>query len=499
MSWGKNVFGYLMWILYTLFTGVVLVCLAGAACTGSGISIYAGGAAALIYLAALGGFVFLLRRLWTEELGKKKTSALPAAEALAAIVLLAVGLLLRFQGMERAGQESIYFEAARIEAGQVIPQAAHGAVFFYLQVLRLVLAFLGNKFSVGVGLQIFLHLTASLLLYFVLRKLAGKMAAIVVLAFCMCAPYMVESSLVLSPTMLFFLLFVLAAAVTVLCGQGRPVWYFFSGIMISIPVYLDVSGLLLLILAAGTAFSYEKKENSPGRKAGSLLLCFLGAAAGFAGCVLADSCLSGKSFQGVAGAWYRLYEPGAFRLPVTGGESGALYWEALILAGLMAFGIFSFWINRQKERMSIYAAGMCLVILGMCFGIFTEEMPGSLLLYLLMTLLAGIGLGGCFPEEGAWETPGIEEVPDARKTPGIEEVSGTEEVTGIEKMSYVQDTGEDVSALETAGEEKKVQFIDNPLPLPKKHQKRVLDYHLEDTGEGEEFDYFVDENDDFDI
>ncbi|MDE6167187.1 MAG: hypothetical protein K2G28_01860, partial [Acetatifactor sp.] len=63
----------------------------------------------------------------------------------------------------------------------------------------------------------------------------------------------------------------------------------------------------------------------------------------------------------------------------------------------------------------------------------------------------------------------------------------------------VQDTGEDVSALETAGEEKKVQFIDNPLPLPKKHQKRVLDYHLEDTGEGEEFDYFVDENDDFDI
>ena len=28
MSWGKNVFSYLMWILYTLFTGVILVCLA---------------------------------------------------------------------------------------------------------------------------------------------------------------------------------------------------------------------------------------------------------------------------------------------------------------------------------------------------------------------------------------------------------------------------------------------------------------------------------------
>ena len=224
MSWGKNVFSYLMWILYTLFTGVILVCLAGAACAGSGISIYAGGAAALVYLAALGGFVFLLRRLWTEGLGKKKTKALQAAEALAAVLLFAAGLFLRLQDMGRAGQESIYFEAARIEAGQAIPQAAHGAVFFYLQVLRVALAFLGNKYIVGVGLQIFLQLTASLLLYFVLRKLAGKIAAIVVLAFCMCAPYMVESSMVLSPEMLFYLHFVLAAAATVLCGQGKPVW-----------------------------------------------------------------------------------------------------------------------------------------------------------------------------------------------------------------------------------------------------------------------------------
>ena len=54
-------------------------------------------------------------------------------------------------------------------------------------------------------------------------------------------------------------------------------------------------------------------------------------------------------------------------------------------------------------------------------------------------------------------------------------------------------------ALESDGEKNKVQYIDNPLPLPKKHRKRVLDYHLEDTGDGEEFDYFVDENDDFDI
>lgn len=488
MSWKKNIFSYLMWILYSLFTGLILVCLAGAVCAGTGISIYAGVLAAAVYLAALGGFIFLLRRLQPEKFWETKTKALAAVEALAAVALLAAGLLLRFRNVGQSGQESIYFEAARIEAGQAVPQASHGAVFFYLQFLRFTLAFLGNKYFVGVGLQVFLLMAASLMLYFVLRRLAGRICAIVVLAFCMCAPYVVERSLKLSPEMLYFLLFVLAAAVIMLFAHKGPAGGLFSGIIAAILVYLDVSGLMLLLLAAGAVFSYENKDESPGRKA-AWILCFLGGtAAGFAAYAFADSCLSGKSFQGVVRAWYRLYAPGAFRLPVTGGETGALYWEALILAGLMAFGIFSFWLSRHRDRLSIFAAGAGLVILGMCFGIFTEEMPGSLLLYLLMVLLAGIGLGGCFTGEDM-----ILKMRKEREAPG----SGIQEELEIREAPDVWEEPEVREAPVPVTQ--KVQLIDNPLPLPKKHQKRVLDYHLEDTEEAEEFDYFVDENDDFDI
>lgn len=45
----------------------------------------------------------------------------------------------------------------------------------------------------------------------------------------------------------------------------------------------------------------------------------------------------------------------------------------------------------------------------------------------------------------------------------------------------------------------KPNYIENPLPLPKPHQKKVLDYNVEPSGYDDDFDLLVDENDDFDI
>ena len=51
---------------------------------------------------------------------------------------------------------------------------------------------------------------------------------------------------------------------------------------------------------------------------------------------------------------------------------------------------------------------------------------------------------------------------------------------------------------EPAEEKKQVKYIENPLPLPRKHKKRVMEYprHI---SEEDDFDHPVDENDDFDI
>ena len=49
-------------------------------------------------------------------------------------------------------------------------------------------------------------------------------------------------------------------------------------------------------------------------------------------------------------------------------------------------------------------------------------------------------------------------------------------------------------------EKKQVQFLENPLPLPKKHVKRIMDYSLPpEQKENDDFDIPVAEDDDFDI
>lgn len=50
---------------------------------------------------------------------------------------------------------------------------------------------------------------------------------------------------------------------------------------------------------------------------------------------------------------------------------------------------------------------------------------------------------------------------------------------------------------EAMSEEREINYIENPLPLPKRHVKRTLDFKLDDKQD--EFDVEINENDDFDI
>ena len=45
---------------------------------------------------------------------------------------------------------------------------------------------------------------------------------------------------------------------------------------------------------------------------------------------------------------------------------------------------------------------------------------------------------------------------------------------------------------------KKVQYIENPLPLPKKHIKHVMDYSLKEMPDEDDFDLDIGDEDDFD-
>ncbi|MCI9143128.1 MAG: hypothetical protein HFH87_10990, partial [Lachnospiraceae bacterium] len=355
MSWNKNAFSYLIWGLYSFMAGVILIATGSVLCVEAGVAAYWGIALAVLYGIIVCAIVFKLQSLAPalDSLAGKKRGILTVAEALLVIAFFAAGLFLRIQGAGNAELSSEYFEMAKVATGQKIPQIVHGASYLYVQLLHEVFVLLGNQFVNGIWAQTALQMAAFLLLYFVMRKLTGAKAALMTFGFFMCAPHMIQNALVLSPDMLYFLILMIAVSLIIM-GFGKkpePAVFLLRGILAAFCCYLDIAGGLLLIIALGVIFCRREEAAEPRRKAVAAILCLTGAIAGFVVFIFLDALLSGKAFQGVMGAWLALYRPESFRLPVTFGATG-MDPEVWVLAGALAFGIFSFWCHRQEERIS---------------------------------------------------------------------------------------------------------------------------------------------------
>jgi len=584
MSWKKNAFSYLMWFAYAVVTAGALAGVSMMLGERMGMGQYFWVLFVVLFLACIGGIVFLLHHLAPgfSAFAAENRRILLAAEILWVAALFSLGLVLRLREAGAAGRISEYYEAAKVVEGQHIPRIVHGATYFYVQVLHMALKLLGNRITVGTWLQIILQFAAFFLMYLIVRRLTGMVSALVTLGFGMCAPYLVQKALALSPEMLYFCIFMAAAAfIAAGCRDTLKSGIFFlAGGVAALCLYLDVSGGLLLLFACSLVFADRGQEETT-KKAAALVSCLGGAAVGFLASVLLDAFTSGKSVFGVASAWGALYQPEAFHLQGMEIPSESLP-EYLILFGCMAFGIFSFFCHRERERIAVLMAALCAVTAAEAWGIFSEGVSGGFTSYLLLVLLAGAGLGQCFPEKALWGKAVLEsgedsgerkdeleqkgEEPEAVSVKkvvlqseavpveGCEEleavpVEGCEELEALslescedlaeesaeedmetgfldeddeneleeafekDKLTTREETVEEMGFLdeEDVEEERKepeeeappvrktVQYIENPLPLPKKHVKKVMDYSLQGTSEEDDFDYAVAEDDDFDI
>lgn len=489
MSWKKTVFSFLAWLIYTIMTWFCLLCLGTAYCGQMGVDVRFGALIMICVVALAGLAAYLLRRLsGIREAFRSRRKLCVAAEAALAVSFLAAGLLLRIWKMGEAGETAAYFEIARVTEGQGIPQIAHGAVYFYVWMLHGIFRLLGNSFFMGVGCQIVLQYLGAVGVYYVLRRHAGPVSALTALGFFMCSPYMIRLGLNLSPGMLYFCFFIAVAALISRGSRGRLRQPFFVlvGIGVSLLVYMDIAGVLLMLFAFAAIFCRREESTPAHRRAGACLCFLLSFAAGFWGCVFVDSLVSQKSFEGVWNMWLQLYRPEKFALPLTVGILD-LQTEGLILLGLMTLGIFSFWFVKKRERLTALMSAVCLTAAGSCFGIFTDEMPADLYLFFFFSVLAGVGLEQCLANGkvtgGATEELPVDEEELAEEETPMEDEQPAEEEELVEEEHLAE---EEPPAEEEQPEP--IQFLENPLPLPKKHvKKKTIDY-----------DYPVADDDDYD-
>jgi len=142
------------------------------------------------------------------------------------------------------------------------------------------------------------------------------------------------------------------------------------------------------------------------------------------------------------------------------------------------------------------ALALALGILNGC-GMLSEDMPGLTLLYLLLAVAAGAGVQAVLPYEMELlrEVKGVlPETVDAVPV-GTASTKRRLKVQDLETEEFPEEEPADFQ--EEPVETEKIQLIENPLPLPKKHVPKVLDYKL-DNDDDSDFDYPVADDDDFD-
>ncbi len=482
-----------MWLIYLLVIGIAVGFAGGALCSAVGAPQYFEMIAAAGYMLFAGILVFLLHRMAVklDALPEKKGKGFLWLERIAAAALLAAGLFLRLSQMREEVGESVYLELAYVSStGQGIPQFSHGIVYFYVWVLRFTFLLLGNKAMAAVGLQIILQMSGVLLLYFAVRKMAGRISAMMLLAFSMLSPYMTGKAITVSPEMLYLFLFALVLFYVSRGLNWSGDWGFWlpAGVLTAVLGYLDVTGFLLVPLMAGVIFSEQK--SGEGKRAFSAFGCLAGLVLGAAGCVTVDMLSSGKSAQGIVKAWGELYHWDELQLLVRLPGFDSL-WLILFLLCFMVWGIFSFWCHRKTERFSLWMLCVTGVAFLQLWGVFTEEMNGAVYLFFFSTVLAGLGIReslAVYPLDRQKGEDKVQNQSDQNESDQNKREPSGAEITSQESPSE-----------EKTGDGQEIEWIENPLPLPKKHVRRVMDYKLDPKKEDlDGYDVLVPDNDDFD-
>ena len=513
MNYKKSILSVVLWFIYAIIAGTGLVGTTMVMLLPEGGSRPIGLVIAGIWLAVTGLVVFLLHRLFggsPERQKEDRQKVLLILEGMLFVALLAVGIVLRTREVmlyDAAGDVgNVWFEAAKVTETTQIPQVVHGAVYFYLQVLHGLLVLLGNKMTAALILQAVIQILTGIFFYFAVRRLTGAAGAVVTLGCFMLSP-LLSDTVILGPEPLYLLLWSIGLCVSVgilahfqqkgdITGLGSLIGFFFGGVAIGVLGYLDIMGFLLLLILFSVLFLEAKQAVGILRRISAAFLGLSGTLGGFFLSIALDAVGSGKLMGNVLLAWWRVYTPEKFSLAVTytenvsqGGTFPVI--AAIFTETLFCIGAFSYWCRKKWERQTIWVAVMVALGILICVGMTGEEMQGRSLLTLLVVTIGGAGVQAILPYTTRDEL--LQTVVEA-------EVMSSPKKRRLKVQDLeTEELPEEAEPLpEETVEMEKICLIENPLPLPKKHVPKVLDYKLDNDEEGD-FDYPVADDDDFDL
>lgn len=563
MSYKKNAVSYGIWALYLTVVGVVLSFLGMAVGgQSSGIPYMALILLALAF-GTLALVYFLAKKIIDSVKVKKMAAGKAVlVEGILVAVLLLAGIALRILLIGGAGEEAAYYEVAKVTESGMQAQLVQGSIYYYLCLLNGLFRLVGNKWMAGIVLQIVLQMLGIGISYFAVRRLSGRGPALVVLVFLTIAPGSVRDGITYSPKMLYFCMYALILLIiagymyrTTRSGGRVLTWILavLCGALVAFAGYTDIVGFTLAIPLFGLP-TLKREERGTVLWVAQLFLFLIALAGSFCLLTWVDGAVSGSDFRRVLGAWGETYRLKGADYNFIFREAG---YETILMLVLIALGIFTFMRRKNEEMFSPWVMMLMSVALMRVLGIVTPNMNGSYQMYFAMAGLAGVSLSELFvqgggvadvpemvvedldeePAEPIVSRPSQQPVrvwpPEPAVSAGAVEATAvaaeTEKDRRIEKNvrrrsvkkqrrqaetdvpvweslpqesaaeSKAPEVREDMAEKKQEDGQKQVQFIENPLPLPKKHVKKVMDYPIQPDASMMHYDVEVDPGDNFDF
>ncbi len=476
MNLKKNNFSYFAWLVLLFFTGAscAFFGLVLAQISNLNVLLVAGGLVTLFFIVFFG--LYLLIGYWGEKREQRPNilKLLSLSQKLERIFLLSVlvlGVIIRVLMMEHAGEEAAYFQVCKItDRSGLSIKPVQGSVYFYCQLLHGLFYVLGNQWMAGIWLQIFLQIIGAFIMVLGLRKLINRIPAYLVYLFILFSPQSIRAGITYSPQILYFCIF--SAIFYFLADYIQRsqhseenktfMWLYtiFAGVLIGWSVYLDISGIVLLFLWC--VLPMVKRSEYATIWTYRWLVGMLTVFISLIVCLLTDALLSHTSFGNIVKAWSILYGSIDFDLDVL---MNLLNADFILLIILSCVGCFSFWRRANTERFTPFILMTISMGILVSSGITTENMSGTYLMYVLLAMLASVS---------------------------VTELFCTEDLVRVRTEKHKETE-------EVEEENKKIEFIENPLPVPKKHVRKTMDYAFIPEESQMKFDIHVSDNDDYDL
>ena len=377
-----------------------------------------------------------------------------------------------------------FMEKAFVRAGGIVEPIAHGISYLYLLLLSAVFSFLGNSVSAAMLLQIILQLLVMLVGYRLMKVAAGRFTAGLTLLLMAFSPVLVEKTAVIDPECLFLLLYLAGLFIVVLYEKAVlsdvPGWQtvfaaVLPGALIGILTYFELSAVTILFFLS-VLFIGKKADAQPGEQKKNVLrslVMAVSAAAAFFILIGADAVISAVSFEKCLHIWAYPYLQTGTAMFRSGELSGNILFCAFLFLPA-AFLVFEFFRSGKEQNYSPWLFFCILFTPFLFFEFWTVDLSGLSLFF--WSAAAALGVKNCIFGAEA-------EVVQAK----IEEINAA--VSDIPESDSPDSTAADAS--------QKPRFLENPLPLPKKHVKKEMDYDYPVAPEMMHFDLEPADGDDF--